>query len=150
VIIAHSREEVEVAISQIMEERKFGDAGKAIVIEEFSEGPECSIHALVDGSSYLLFPSAQDHKRAHDGDTGLNTGGMGTYSPVPQLTPELEERVRVEVLDLFIAGLKADGMEYEGMLFPGLMLTKDGVKVLEFNCRFGRPGNAGAAGASGI
>jgi phosphoribosylamine--glycine ligase len=139
VIIATSRAEVETAISQIMDERKFGDAGKAIVIEEFLEGQECSIHALVDGSSYLLFPSAQDHKRAHDGDMGLNTGGMGTYSPAPQLTPALETRVREEVLDRFIAGLKADGMEYRGMLFPGLMLTADGIKVLEFNCRFGDP-----------
>jgi len=108
VIIAHSREEVETAISQIMDERKFGDAGSAMVIEEFLEGPECSIHALVDGANYLLFPSAQDHKRAHDGDRGLNTGGMGTYSPVPQLTPALEEQVRTEVLDRFIAGLRAD------------------------------------------
>lgn len=139
VIIATSRAEVETAISQIMDERKFGDAGKAIVIEEFLEGQECSIHALVDSSSYLLFPSAQDHKRAHDGDMGLNTGGMGTYSPAPQLTPALETRVREEVLDRFIAGLKADGMEYRGMLFPGLMLTADGIKVLEFNCRFGDP-----------
>ena len=139
VIIAQSSGEVEQAISQIMDERKFGDAGKAIVIEEFLEGPECSIHALVDGSSYLLFPSAQDHKRALDNDEGLNTGGMGTYSPVPHLTPALEAQVKTQVMDRFIAGLKADGLEYKGMLFPGLMLTKDGVKVLEFNCRFGDP-----------
>jgi phosphoribosylamine--glycine ligase len=139
VIIAQTRAEVELAITQIMDERKFGDAGKAIVIEEFLEGPECSIHALVDGESYLLFPSAQDHKRALDNDEGLNTGGMGTYSPVPQLTPALEAQVRTQVLDRFIAGLKADGLAYKGMLFPGLMLTKDGIKVLEFNCRFGDP-----------
>lgn len=139
VIIALSRAEVELAITQIMDERKFGDAGKAIVIEEFLEGPECSIHALVDGDSYLLFPSAQDHKRAQDNDEGLNTGGMGTYSPVPQLTPALEAQVRTQVLDRFIAGLKADGLAYKGMLFPGLILTKEGVKVLEFNCRFGDP-----------
>ena len=139
VIIAQTRAEVELAITQIMDERKFGDAGKAIVIEEFLEGPECSIHALVDGKSYLLFPSAQDHKRALDNDEGLNTGGMGTYSPVPQLTPALEAQVRTQVLDRFIAGLKADGLAYKGMLFPGLMLTKDGIKVLEFNCRFGDP-----------
>ncbi|RFC43850.1 MAG: phosphoribosylamine--glycine ligase [Verrucomicrobia bacterium] len=139
VIIAQTRAEVEIAITQIMDERKFGDAGKAIVIEEFLEGPECSIHALVDGKSYLLFPSAQDHKRALDNDEGLNTGGMGTYSPVSQLTPALEAQVRTQVLDRFIAGLKADGLAYKGMLFPGLMLTKDGIKVLEFNCRFGDP-----------
>lgn len=139
VIIAQTREEVETAISDIMEMRKFGDAGNAIVIEEFLEGPECSIHALIDGSNYLLFPSAQDHKRAHDGDLGLNTGGMGTYSPVPQLTPALEERVRVEVLERFLAGLKSDGLSFKGMLFPGLMLTPNGIRVLEFNCRFGDP-----------
>jgi phosphoribosylamine--glycine ligase len=123
-----------------MEERKFGEAGAEVVIEEFLEGEECSIHALVDGQSYLLFPSAQDHKRALEGDQGLNTGGMGTFSPAEKvLPPALEERVRVEVLDRFIAGLHADGLDFRGMLFPGLMLTASGVKVLEFNCRFGDP-----------
>jgi phosphoribosylamine--glycine ligase len=139
VIIAESHAEAEVAIRQIMDERKFGEAGRAVVIEEFLEGPECSIHALVDGETALLFPSAQDHKRALDNDLGLNTGGMGTYSPVPQLTAELEEQVRTEVLGRFLKGLKAEGIAYHGMLFPGLILTKEGVKVLEFNCRFGDP-----------
>ncbi|NBV86739.1 MAG: phosphoribosylamine--glycine ligase [Verrucomicrobia bacterium] len=139
VIIAQTHEEAHDAIRQIMDERKFGDAGSAIVIEEFLEGAECSIHALVDGTSTLLFPSAQDHKRALDNDMGLNTGGMGTYSPAPQLTPDLEEQVRTEVLERFLAGLQADGISYSGMLFPGLMLTRSGVKVLEFNCRFGDP-----------
>ena len=122
VIIAETRAEAADAIRQIMDERKFGEAGRAVVIEEFLQGPEVSIHALVDGASYLLFPSAQDHKRAQDGDVGLNTGGMGTYSPVPQLTPALELEVR-----------------YQGMLFPGLILTASGPRVLEFNCRFGDP-----------
>ncbi|MEI6872340.1 MAG: phosphoribosylamine--glycine ligase, partial [Verrucomicrobiota bacterium] len=139
VIIAQTHEEARAAIRQIMDERKFGDAGSAVVIEEFLEGVECSIHALVDGTTTLLFPSAQDHKRALDHDQGLNTGGMGTYSPAPQLTPELEEQVRTEVLERFLAGLKADGISYSGMLFPGLMLTQSGLKVLEFNCRFGDP-----------
>ncbi len=140
VIIAESHAEAETAIREIMEERKFGDAGAEVVIEEFLTGEECSIHALVDGRSYLLFPSAQDHKRALDGDRGLNTGGMGTFSPASKvLPPALEEKVRTEVLDRFIAGLKADGLDYRGMLFPGLMITKDGIKVLEFNCRFGDP-----------
>jgi phosphoribosylamine--glycine ligase len=139
VLIAYTREEVEAAISDIMDKRKFGEAGRAMVIEEFLEGPECSIHALIDGSHYLLFPSAQDHKRALDGDQGLNTGGMGTYSPAPQLTPALEESVRTEVLERFLAGLKKDGLSYKGMLFPGLMLTANGIRVLEFNCRFGDP-----------
>ena len=139
VIIANTHAEAEAAITHIMDQRKFGSAGDAVVIEEFLEGPECSIHALVDGTGYLLFPSAQDHKRALDNDMGPNTGGMGTYSPVPQFTPELEVRVRSEVLDRFIAGLHADGLLFKGMLFPGLMLTAQGPKVLEFNCRFGDP-----------
>lgn len=139
VIIAQNNWQSALAIHAIMDERRFGEAGMQVVIEEFLEGVECSIHALVDGDSYLLFPAAQDHKRAQNGDAGPNTGGMGTYSPAPALTPELEERVRREVMDPFIAGLKKDGIEYHGMLFPGLMLTADGLKVLEFNCRFGDP-----------
>jgi phosphoribosylamine---glycine ligase len=139
VIIAQTHDEAATAIRQIMDERKFGDAGSAVVIEEFLQGPEVSIHALVDGSSYLLFPSAQDHKRAQDGDQGLNTGGMGTYSPVPQMTPDLELQVREQVLERFLAGIKADGIRYRGMLFPGLILTAAGPRVLEFNCRFGDP-----------
>jgi len=140
VIIAVNRWQAALAIHEIMDMRKFGDAGQRIVIEEFLSGEECSIHALVDGKSYLLFPGAQDHKRALDGDQGLNTGGMGTFSPPAKLlTPEMEERVRREVLDPFIAGLQADGLDYRGMLFPGLMVTATGPKVLEFNCRFGDP-----------
>ena len=140
VIIAQTHAEADAAIREIMEERKFGDAGAEVVIEEFLEGEECSIHALVDSRSYLLFPSAQDHKRALDGDLGLNTGGMGAFSPADKvLPPALEQRVRTEVLDRFLAGVKADGFDFRGMLFPGLMITKDGPKVLEFNCRFGDP-----------
>jgi phosphoribosylamine--glycine ligase len=140
VIIAENAAEATLAIHEIMDERKFGDAGRQVVIEEFLDGQECSIHALVDGRGYLLFPSAQDHKRALDGDGGLNTGGMGTFSPASRiLPPALESRVRTEVLDRFIAGLKADGIDYRGMLFPGLMITPGGIKVLEFNCRFGDP-----------
>jgi len=140
VIIAQNSWESGLAVHEIMDVRKFGDAGKQVLIEEFLEGEECSIHALVDGDSYLLFPAAQDHKRALDGDQGLNTGGMGTFSPPSKLlTPELEERVRREVLDPFIVGLKKDGLDFRGMLFPGLMITAAGPKVLEFNCRFGDP-----------
>jgi phosphoribosylamine--glycine ligase len=140
VIIAQNAWEAGLAIHEIMDVRKFGDAGRSVVIEEFLEGEECSIHALVDGKNYLLFPGAQDHKRARDGDQGLNTGGMGTFSPPAKLlTPALEERVRREVLDPFIAGLQRDGLDYRGMLFPGLMVTADGPKLLEFNCRFGDP-----------
>jgi len=140
VVIAETPGEAEAAIREIMDERKFGDAGSSILIEEFLTGEECSIHALVDGKNYLLFPSAQDHKRALDGDQGLNTGGMGTFSPAVKLvTPEIEERIHREVLAPFLAGLARDGLDYRGMLFPGLMITADGPKVLEFNCRFGDP-----------
>jgi phosphoribosylamine--glycine ligase len=140
VIIAQTIAEADAAIREIMEERRFGDAGAQVVIEEFLEGEECSIHALVDGDSYLLFPSAQDHKRAFDGDRGPNTGGMGTFSPAAKLvTPALETRIRREILDPFLQGLKRDGLDFRGMLFPGLMITADGPKVLEFNCRFGDP-----------
>ncbi len=140
VIIAQNPWEAGLAIHEIMDARKFGDAGSRVLIEEFLTGEECSIHALVDGKNYLLFPSAQDHKRALDGDLGLNTGGMGTFSPAAKLvTPEIEERIHREVLAPFIAGLAKDGLDYRGMLFPGLMITADGPKVLEFNCRFGDP-----------
>jgi phosphoribosylamine--glycine ligase len=140
VLICTSQFQAALAIHQIMDQRAFGDAGRRIVIEEFLQGEECSTHALVDGRNYLLFPGAQDHKRALDGDEGLNTGGMGTFSPPAHLlTPEMEQRIRSEVLDRFISGLATDGLDFRGMLFPGLMMTKDGPKVLEFNCRFGDP-----------
>lgn len=139
VVIASTHWEAALAIYRMMERRQFGDSGASVVIEELLTGPECSIHALIDGSSYLLFPGAQDHKRAYDGDRGPNTGGMGTCSPVPVLDDALLERVKVEVLDRFMAGIRADGLDFRGMLFPGLMLTPDGPKVLEFNARFGDP-----------
>lgn len=140
VLICLSQTAAAMAIYDIMERRAFGDAGRRVVIEEYLEGEECSLHALVDGPHYLLFPGAQDHKRALDGDAGLNTGGMGTFSPPAHLlTPELEAQIRTEVLDRFVAGLAADGLDFRGMLFPGLMITRDGPKVLEFNCRFGDP-----------
>jgi phosphoribosylamine---glycine ligase len=139
VIIAQNVAEAEDAIRRSMELREFGEAGSKVVIEEFLEGVECSIHALIDGHSYLLFPDARDHKQAYDGNQGPNTGGMGTVSPVGTLDAELTQRVRTEVLDRFIGGLESEGITFRGMLFPGLMLTKDGPKVLEFNCRFGDP-----------
>jgi phosphoribosylamine---glycine ligase len=139
VIIATNADEAAKAIYRIMEKRQFGEAGRRIVIEEFLEGEECSIHALVDGGAFALFPSAQDHKRALDGDAGLNTGGMGAYSPAPILTPELEAQVREQVMEPFVRGLAADGLQFKGLLYPGLMVTKQGLKVLEFNGRFGDP-----------
>jgi phosphoribosylamine--glycine ligase len=139
VIIAANAEEAAKAIYRIMEQRQFGDAGRRVVIEEFLTGEECSLHALVDGTSFAMFPGAQDHKRALDGDLGLNTGGMGAYSPAPVLTPELERQAREQVLEPFVRGLAADGLTFKGLLYPGLMVTREGLKVLEFNCRFGDP-----------
>src|SRR5207244_4255798 len=110
-----------------------------VVIEEFLRGQECSIHALIDGSHYVLFPGAQDHKQIFDGGRGANTGGMGAYSPPPVLGPQMVERIRHEIMDPFMRGLAADGIDFRGLLFPGLMTTSDGPKVLEFNCRFGDP-----------
>jgi phosphoribosylamine--glycine ligase len=122
-----------------LEEGAFGAAGKRIVVEEFLEGVECSIHALVDGSSYLLLPDCRDHKKAFDGNLGSNTGGMGTISPSGSVDDALRARICREVLDPFLAGIQRDGIPFRGMLFPGLMLTAEGPKVLEFNCRWGDP-----------
>ena len=139
VIIADDLAEAEDAVHRSMVAKEFGEAGTKVVIEEFLTGVECSIHALIDGKNYLLFPDARDHKRAFDGNQGPNTGGMGTVSPSGTLDAALTERVRREVLDRFVEGLQKDGMTFRGMLFPGLMLTASGPKVLEFNCRFGDP-----------
>jgi phosphoribosylamine--glycine ligase len=139
VIIAANADEAAKAIYRIMEQRQFGEAGRRLVIEEFLAGEECSIHALVDGRGFAMFPGAQDHKRALDGDKGPNTGGMGAYSPAPVLTPELEQSAREQVLEPFARGLREDGLAFKGLLYPGLMVTTGGLKVLEFNCRFGDP-----------
>jgi phosphoribosylamine--glycine ligase len=139
VAVAENPLQAAMAIHRAMDLGAFGDSGRKIVIEECLRGVECSIHALVDPSGYCLFPDAKDHKRAFDGDHGPNTGGMGTISPSGTLDATLTERVKVEVLDRFVAGIKADGIPFRGMLFPGLMLTESGPKVLEFNCRFGDP-----------
>jgi phosphoribosylamine---glycine ligase len=139
VVVAENPLEAAMAIHRAMDQGVFGEAGRRVVIEECLRGVECSIHALVDGSGYCLFPDARDHKRAFDGDRGPNTGGMGTVSPSGTLDASLIERIREEVLDRFVAGIKTDGIAFRGMLFPGLMLTGDGPKVLEFNCRFGDP-----------
>jgi phosphoribosylamine--glycine ligase len=139
VIIAANFSEAEAALRLCMEDRAFGDAGSRVVVEEFLEGVECSIHALVDGSNYLLFPDCRDHKKAYDRDQGPNTGGMGTISPSGSVDDALRARIRSEILDRFIAGIQKDELDFRGMLFPGLMLTASGPKVLEFNCRWGDP-----------
>jgi phosphoribosylamine---glycine ligase len=138
VIVASSVEEGERAITEIMERRIFGAAGEQVVIEECLRGDEVSVMAFVDGNSFQIMASAQDHKRALDGDRGPNTGGMGAYSP----TPVLDEKLHGQVEEIFrrtLAGLQAEGIEYRGVLYAGLMITERGPQVLEFNCRFGDP-----------
>ena len=139
VVIAHDRSDAETAIDDMIERRHFGNAGRKVVIEEFLSGTECSVHALVDGRSYLIFPTAQDHKQLYDGNRGPNTGGMGTFSPSQRLDAALLQEIREKVLDPFLRGIEKDHLRFRGLLFPGLMLTKDGPRVLEFNCRFGDP-----------
>ena len=133
VIVAQSVAEAEQAITDIMEKRAFGEAGSQVVIEECLTGEEVSVMALVSDDTVKILAPAQDHKRVGDGDTGLNTGGMGAYSPVGLTVDAAEIFIRT------LAGLKADGINYRGVLYAGLMLTPTGVKVLEFNCRFGDP-----------
>ena len=139
VVIAENPEAAARTIYRMLERGQFGEAGKSIVIEEFLTGQECSIHALVDGKSFVLFPSAQDHKQIFDGDQGPNTGGMGTFSPTTLLTSEIEKRVNDEIMTPFISGLRSEALDFRGLLFPGLMLPDGNPKVLEFNCRFGDP-----------
>ncbi len=117
----------------------FDNQGKPIVIQEFLEGMEISLHALCDGKTAKLFPTSQDHKRAHDGDTGLNTGGMGTYSPTPFLSDAELKKVGDQILSPWLLGCAAEGIDFHGIIYPGIMLTKTGPKVLEFNVRFGDP-----------
>ncbi|HBY57527.1 MAG TPA: phosphoribosylamine--glycine ligase [Candidatus Atribacteria bacterium] len=127
------------ALDALMEEKKFGEAGKQVVIEEFLEGEEVSILAFCDGRTVVPMVSSQDHKKIFDDDQGPNTGGMGAYSPVPFYPDEFERRVLEEILKPTIKGLRSEGREYKGVLYAGLILTKEGPKVLEFNARFGDP-----------
>jgi len=126
-------------VEMMMNEARFGEAGRRIVIEEFLRGTECSLHALVDGENYRLLESARDHKRAFDGDEGPNTGGMGAFSPANNWNSELQSRFEAEVMQPVLRGLAKEGITYRGLLYPGLMITSDGPRVLEFNCRFGDP-----------
>lgn len=138
VVIAQTVAEAEAAIGDMLDGR-FGAAGATVVIEEFLEGEELSLFALCDGETALLLGSAQDHKRAFDGDRGPNTGGMGTYSPAPVGTPELHAEAMRTIIAPTLDGLKAEGIRYRGVLFAGLMLTARGPMLLEYNCRFGDP-----------
>jgi phosphoribosylamine---glycine ligase len=138
VIIAENRADAEVAIEDMFG-GGFGDAGAAVVIEDFMTGEEASFFALTDGVDVVAFGSAQDHKRVGDGDTGPNTGGMGAYSPARVLTPELEVRVMEEIIRPTVKALADADMPYRGVLFAGLMLTDEGPKLIEYNARFGDP-----------
>ena len=139
VLICANQAEAEKALDEIMVSKAFGAAGSRVVIQEFLEGIEVSLHALCDGKTAKIFPTSQDHKRALDGDLGLNTGGMGAYSPTPFLTDaQLADTAR-KVLEPFMRGCVTEGIDYRGILYPGVMLTKNGPKVLEFNARFGDP-----------
>ena len=138
VIVASSISEAEQAIAEIMEQKIFGAAGAQVILEECLRGEELSVMALVDGKSFRTLASAQDHKRALDGDRGPNTGGMGAYSPTPLLNDDLNKQVD-SVFQQTLAGLRAEGIEYHGVLYAGLMITERGPEVLEFNCRFGDP-----------
>jgi phosphoribosylamine---glycine ligase len=138
VIIAETDAQARTAIEDMFG-GGFGDAGASVVIEAFMAGEEVSFFALSDGKDCVSFGSAQDHKRVGDGDTGLNTGGMGAYSPARVLTPALEARVMAEIIDPTVEIMAMKGMPYAGILFAGLMLTQDGPKLIEYNCRFGDP-----------
>ena len=139
VIISNTQQEAESAIKKIMEDKEFGDAGDKIIVEECLEGRELSILAFTDGKTVIPMISSQDHKRVYDNDKGPNTGGMGAFAPSPFYTSELAQMVEEEVLKKTVNAMKMEGITYKGILYAGLMLTSEGVKVLEYNCRFGDP-----------
>ena len=139
VLICQEKAEALEGVKSIMEDKQFGDAGNKIVVEEFMTGREVSVLSFVDGNTIKIMASAQDHKRAGDGDTGLNTGGMGTFSPSPFYTDEVDRFCREHVYQATVDAMKAEGREFKGVIFFGLMLTSDGPRVLEYNARFGDP-----------
>ncbi len=139
VLICHTLEEAKEGVHEIMTKKKFGSAGEHLVIEEFITGREVSVLAFVDGKTIKTMASAQDYKRAKEGDQGLNTGGMGTFSPSPFYTEEIHDFCQQHIYQATVDAMREEGREYKGVLFFGLMLTKDGVKVLEYNARFGDP-----------
>ena len=139
VSICQSRAEARATLVDMMSIGKYGDAGNSVVIEDFLPGREISIHAFCDGQSAALFPSAQDHKPAYDGDKGPNTGGMGTIAPVPWADEQLLDQARAVVVEPILAALRQSGASFSGLLYPGLMVGDNGFNVLEFNARFGDP-----------
>ena len=140
VIVAMSEAEAEAAIRDMLEANAFGDAGARVVIEEFLDGEEASFIVMVDGENVVPMATSQDHKRAYDGDTGPNTGGMGAYSPAPVVTPDVDARIMEQVILPTVRGMAAEGNAYTGFLYAGLMIDAQGhPKVIEYNCRFGDP-----------
>jgi len=139
VTVCNDLKQAEAAIDEAMVSKAFGEAGSSILVEEFLDGEEASILALIDGKNVVLLASAQDHKRINDGDQGPNTGGMGAYSPAPIVTADMLPAIREQVFERTLAELRKRGIDYRGLLYAGLMLTKQGPKILEFNCRFGDP-----------
>ena len=139
VIVAPDAESARSTIDEMMNQGRFGEAGRRVVVEEFLRGTECSLHALVEGKNYRLLESARDHKRAFDGDVGPNTGGMGAFSPANNWNSKLQSQFEEEIIRPALHGLLAEGITFRGLLYPGLMITGDGARVLEFNCRFGDP-----------
>jgi phosphoribosylamine---glycine ligase len=140
VIVAMTLQEAEDAVKDMLAGNAFGDAGSRVVIEEFLDGEEASFIVMVDGENVLPMATSQDHKRVGNGDTGLNTGGMGAYSPAPVVTPEIDQRIMDEVIYPTVRGMAAEGNRYTGFLYAGLMIAADGTpKVIEYNCRFGDP-----------
>lgn len=139
VLICNTWEEADLGVKELMEDKKFGAAGNEIVIEEFMTGREVSVLSYCDGKTIKIMSSAQDHKRAGDGDTGLNTGGMGTFSPSPFYTPEVDKFCKEHIYQKTVDAMAAEGREFKGVIFFGLMITEDGPKVLEYNARFGDP-----------
>lgn len=139
VLICNTKEEALAGVDELMLDKKFGDAGNTIVIEEFMTGREVSVLSFVDGNTIKIMSSAQDHKRAKDGDEGLNTGGMGNFSPSPFYTEEVDDFCKKHIYQATVDAMKTEGREFKGVIFFGLMLTPKGPKVLEYNARFGDP-----------
>ena len=139
VYVCKSREEAENALDELMTRRVHGDAGNEVVIESYLDGPEISVHALSDGTNYAMFPPSQDHKTVGEGNTGKNTGGMGTIAPLPSVREEIMSDIERQIVAAAITAMRSDGNPYVGLLYPGLKLTTSGPKVLEFNARFGDP-----------
>jgi phosphoribosylamine--glycine ligase len=139
VMICNTEEEANNALEKMLVTKIFGDSGNEVIIEEFLTGPEVSVHVLSDGGSYKIFPISQDHKKIGSGDTGPNTGGMGTIAPIPFINQEIMNSIEREIVIPTLSGMAREGVPFEGMLYPGLILTEKGPKILEYNARFGDP-----------